>query len=322
MKNKKVTFWVIIVLLIMIMPMAIFSSTIHFNKKDIKMSNGENTNREFKYNGKLYFYNEDKLLGMYECQNNDGYCDYAQNKTNTEYYLNERKETKASKITMINNRYAFIIDSPINSLASAEVLLYDISLGQVIQRYKEVKNYGIGIDNNYYIVKNTDDLWGVISILDEVKVELPFSYNYLGLTNKVNEETEKIEANIFAALKDGVWNLIDINGATFTSGFNTEIFSYNGEYVILKENILMYLVDYENKIYLNDYSYKYIDFYNKYLQIIDAHDDTFYLYDLNKKAKISNTHKIENINEIKLRTKDNTIEIYHNDELVETIAFE
>ena len=321
MKNKKITFWVIVILLILLMPMTIFSSTIHFTKNDEK-TNSENDNHEFKYNGKLYFYNEDELLGIYNCENPDGYCDYAINKTKNDYNLNERKVDSNTKITMINNRYAFLIDSSLGSLANSEVILYDISLGRAVQKYKEVKNYGVGIDNDYYIIKNSDDLWGVVSIGNEVKLELPFTYNYLGLTNKINDETGKIESTIFAALKDDIWQLIDINGAVFTENINNEIFSYNNEYIILKDNGLMYLVDYKNKMYLNDYSYRYIDFYNKFLQIIDAHDNTYYLYDLNKKERISNTYVVASIDEIKLRTKENTIEIYHNDNLEETIAIE
>lgn len=314
MENKKITLWVIIILLIIFLPMTIFSSIMHFKNP---VNKEENSEKKFKQNGKLYFYLENQPTSIYTCENPDGYCDYALVSHNYEYPLNEREIKKATKLPVNENRYVFITDSKTEELKTAPILLYDLSLNKVLKKYKEVKNYGIGINNDYYLLKDEKDKWGVISFEDGIKVYLPFEYDYIGLVDKVDTETNKIEANIFAVLKENEWQLIDSNGAVFTNSLSTPIFSYNSEYIVLKENDMMRLVDYQNNTVLNNY--KYINFYNKYLEIIDR-NDMFYLYDLNNKRSISKSYEVDSIEDINLEIKENAIEIKKNDTLLETVA--
>lgn len=316
MKNKKITLWAIIILLIIFIPMAAFSTIMHYKNAN---QPEENPNHQLRYEGKLYFYNNNELLGTYTCENYNEYCNYAISTVKNDYSLDERNVESNTKLPIVNNRFVFIMDAKTEELADAEILLYDLSFGKVIGEYKEVKNYGIGIENDYYIIKNQKDLWGVVSLENGIALKLPFEYDYIGLSNKVDSETEKVSSDMFAVLKEDSWQLIDINGATFVDELTSEIFAYNTEYVVLNNGNSMQLIDYKENIILN--GYKYINFYNKYLQIIDTFNQ-FYLYDLNKKERISNVYAVTSIEDIELNIENNEIQIIKDDNIEETIAIE
>ena len=101
MQNRKSTLIVIIVLLVIFLPLAIFTTTMHMKDKNQVI---ESPNHEFFYNGKLYFYHNDELLGTYTCESDD-YCDYAISRNNFSYELAEHKGETNEKIPLINNRY-------------------------------------------------------------------------------------------------------------------------------------------------------------------------------------------------------------------------
>ena len=312
MKNRKLTLSVIIILLVIFLPITIFATTTHFNKKEVV----DNPEHQFKYKEKLYFYDKDTLLGTYECQNFTEYCDLASTRSNFYYSLNEYKPEKNSKIPIIENRYAFLWDTEMDNLLETEYVLYDIVEQRVLAKYKEVKNYGIGIENDLYIVQNAKELWGIVQLNSELTAEIPCEYSYLGLVNRKDTESGKIIADYFAALKDNTWSLIDLQKAEFTGKFTQEIVSYDGQYVILKENDLMALKDYQGKSFLEPYPY--INFYSKYLMIIDNNSE-FYLYDLSNEKVMSKTYKVESIEEVRIETENNQIEIYIRENLEESI---
>jgi hypothetical protein len=311
MKNRKATLISIIVLLVIFIPITIYSTFMHFKNM---IEYDDNINHEFRYDGKLYFYNNDELLGTYTCENEVENCDYATNNNIFKYSLDERKEN-FEKLGIINNRYAFLIDE--DGIFDSPILLYDIKFGKVLGKYTEVKNYTIGIENDYYILKNENNLYGVISLDDGINLKIPFQYDYIGLVNKVDSETGKIIADTFAVLEDDKWSLIDVNGAKFTDAIESDIFSYNGEYIILKNASSMSLINYKGISYLN--SYKYINFYNKYLEVIDNFDN-FYLTEAGTNNKISKEYSVNSIDDVTLEIEDNNIKLFIKGNYQETIA--
>ena len=315
MRNSTITFWTIVVLLLLLLPMTIYGTSMHIKNAQPVI---ENPNHAFKYEGKLYFYDGNTLLGTYACQGNVANCDISSSSDNYPYSLNEKKIEKNSRLPVIANRYVFIKDLDADK---ENILFYDLTLKQVLKKYKEIKNYGIGIANNYYILKDTDDFYGVLAINNDFRLLLPFQYNYIGLTNKMDSEEDKIASDIFAVLQNGKWTLIDINGATFTEPMQSEIFSYNSEYVVLKDNMTntMQLVDYSNNILFNNF--KYIDFYNKYVLFMDNFNN-FYLYDMNERARVSNTYSISSIEDVELKLENNEIQIYIKGKKEQSIAIE
>lgn len=314
METHKVTFIAILVLLVIFVPLAVIGTTLHFKEQTEK---NPNANKEFKQDGKLYFYDNGNLLGTYTCENEE-YCDYAISKTNYPHLLDEYKPNTPTKIELINGRFAFLLDTTTENIQNAKVILYDVTTGKIMGEYKEVKNYGIGIENNIYLVKNANDKWGALEFYDGVNLKIPFLYDYIGLANRVDSSTNLIIANTFAVLKENEWKLINSNNKEVSTTTKEEIYSYSNNHIVLKNEAGMHLIDYEGRSLLNG-TYQNINFYNKYLTILDS-TNHFYLYDVIGSRKVSKEYQVENIEDVILKTEGNTITITIKEELVETIA--
>ncbi len=314
MQNRKSTLIVIIVLLVIFLPLAIFTTTMHMKDKNQVI---ENPNHEFFYNGKLYFYHNDELLGTYTCESDD-YCDYAISRNNFSYELAEHKGETNEKIPLINNRYAFLMDASITQINDAEIILYDLETKKELGKYTDVKNYGIGIDHNNYLVKNKNGLWGVLQFYDGVNLKIPFTYDYIALADQIEVTTNLIMSDTFSVQKDGIWYLIDINNNKLTQDFNSAIFTYNKEYVITKQDNLMNLFTYNGNPVLSG-TYKYLNFCDKYLAVVDS-SDVFYLLDLATKKEVTNRHMIKDTADLKFEVTNNRITIFSGEELIENVA--
>lgn len=316
MQNKKITFVVIIILLLIFVPLAVIATTLHLQNKNQPI---DNPNHEFLYNGKLYFYENEKLLGTYTCEEED-YCDYAVSRNNSTFPLLEPKEEKREKMSLIQNRYAFLMDTTTASLNNAEIILYDLEANQEIGRYVEVKNYGVGIENNVYLVKNKEGLWGALQFEEGVKLLLPYSYDYIGLIDQKDANTEKISASLFAVQKENNWYLIDANNNKLTDSFAEAIVSYNSDYVIVTSGTSMQLLNYtgRNRLFGN---YKYINFCGKYIAIVD-NSDVFYLFDLESNSEVGNRHNVQNPSDLSFEVVNNHARVSLAGELIENIAIQ
>ncbi len=316
MQHKKIALIVIIVLLVLFLPLSIFATTMHF----LRTAEGkENEGHEFYLNGKLYFYDEqDNLIGNYICENTD-YCDYAVSRNSTTYPLIEPKTKASDKQTLIQDHYALLMDTTTMNLLNAEVILYDVVNGTILERYKEIKNYGVGIENHYYIAKNSEDLWGVLEITNEVKEVIPFSYDYIGLADLKNEAGE-IKADSFAVLKENTWYLIDAENNKVSADFTDSIINYNEQYVITSNGTNMNLLNYQgsNRLYG---TYTYLDFWEQFVAIVD-NNSIFYLYDLENNQEASATHTLTNIEDLSYKVDGKYLRIYFGDELVENVAIQ
>ena len=146
-------------------------------------------------------------------------------------------------IMMVN--YAFITDGVIISL-------YNISLGKSMQTYKEVKNYNINLQNNVYILKNNDDLWGVLSVSENLRAVLPFEYDFIGLkTNNVNENNLLIDKYI--VLQDNHWFLVDSMNNVLSGKIENPIIDYDEKYLFSKIADEIKIYDYEGNELLDNY---------------------------------------------------------------------
>lgn len=314
MEKKKATFVVLILLLIIFVPLAIVSTILHFEKTKEGI---ENPKHEFLYNGKLYFYDNDSLLGTYICENED-YCDFATSKNNSSYALLEYEEEKTNKMSLIKNRYAFLLDTTIANLKDAEIILYDLELNKELGRYKEVKNYGIGIEKDSYLVKNSDEKWGVISFEDGVDLKIPFVYDYIGLIDEKVENQNTIAMNHLVVMQNGKWFLIDLFNTKISDSFTDEIVSYTKNYVILSNGTSMRLLNYEGKDRLFG-DYKYLHFCDPYIAIVD-NTNTFYLFDLENNKEIGNRHNVKNPKELSYEKTNKHLRVSVAGEIIENIA--
>ncbi len=309
MEHKKISFVIIIILLVIFVPLAVYTTTMRIINKDVIAENNATDNLEFKHDGKLYFYDKnDTLLGTYTCKHFDDYCDYAVNKATYEYDFLEYKPSNKEKLEKLEKQYVFLMDTTIDKLTSADIILYDVVNETEVLRLVEVKKTEFG-----YIAKDESGLWGVIDFSGPEFILIPFNYNYIGISN-----TNSLTNSYYAVLEENSWNIIDSNNTKLTTNPLTNIFSYSDKYIATKSADVMHLIDYDGTKVLED-DYKYLDFYDKYIVIVDT-KDIFYLYDLEKKEKVSREFLVTDPNEISFETEGTSIKIFIGNDLSETIA--
>ena len=289
-KNKNITLILLILLLLISSFLAIWGYL--QNQKGVnKQVKLENVNKEFKFNNKLYFYNESNLLGTYDCKTEK--CDYATGVLDDKTYaLNYYDKAKEEKIKMILNKYAFISDDD-------KVLLYDIVNKRVINTFKAVKNYEIGIDNNYYILKDMNDKWGVMKIAETPELIIDYKYDFIGLHNELNEGNTLLKSDIFVIKNVNGWKLIDNKGLDKSSYITNQIHDYSDKYIITKVGNYYYINNRESGNLLMSNAYSYARFINKYIALVDT-DNVFYIMNPENLASVSQKYKVTLIDEVGL----------------------
>lgn len=299
-KNNIGVLITIIILLVIFVPCAIYGTYMNF--KGGKFS--DNPNREFYYNGELYFYDGEKLLGKYTCKTED--CGYATNYVDETYEF-ESFNKNASEIKIINNLYAFIKDGE-------EIILYNVASGMKIVSYKAVKNYSVGINNSYYLVKNTNDLWGMIQINENVSVGIPNSYSYLGLINNLNDNLIN-EEKVIAKTEENWQILTNKNNSIFTT--SEEIVSYTDNVVITKLDNSYHIFDYENNSLLNNYVINEIKLLED-LVITTTNNRLYVIYSTKNNSVIGTI--IKQSEDYNFVIENDNLVVSSNDNVIQTIA--
>lgn len=317
---KKGVLILIIVLLVIFTPLTIFSFVLHLMKGSEEANTAvENEGHEFAYQGKLYFYSkDDRLLGTYACEHPGEYCNYAVSSLDNQDYALDSYVSDDFTTSLIQDRYVFLIDG--TNEKDSTPFLYDLSSERVLMRYMLVKDYGIGIENNCFIVKSTSSKYGVINLSGDIAMPIPLEYDFLGLANLVDEEEQKIIGDIYAGLKNNMWYLIGENGAVLTEPISREIVTYNGQYIITKDEDGYHLINYKNEELLEEEAYTSLSFTGKYLNVLDNYND-FYVYDIAASKKISTPIHVKNTDIVTSRINDNgKLEVLQNGNLIESVA--
>lgn len=307
-KYKKGALIITIVLLVIVLPLTI--TGIIFN---VKNNNIENPNKEFYYDNKLYFYsNTGDLVGKYDCMYKN--CNYAKLSNADDSYGINYYKSSIDTVSLIDNQYAFIADY---KDTQNSVILYDVKNNSLYASFKSVKNYGIGIDNNYYIVESLTGTYGVIKISNS-KVEnvIPFTYEYIALQDDIDLEQNKIATDGFIVKKENKWYLIDQNEAEFTAKMDYPIVAFDASTMIVK-NETYNLYTYEGNLKLNG-NYKYLNFISNCIEVRDVNDN-YYILNSNLNL-ISSLYKVvdESIIETKIND-DGKIEIIIDNESKEIL---
>ena len=316
--NRKGVLITIIVLLILFIPLSICSFFLHLQKNNNNQNIDSNPNHEFYHSGKLYFYGlESQLLGTYSCQNEKEKCNLAKNTLEDSKYSLDYYQPEDTLINPIKERYAFIEDKENEN--ESKVIFYDIKNERIMTTYNAVKNYGIGIENDLYIVVDKNGKYGILSLENDPKIVVNFNYDFIGIANFINEDEEKIMNDLMAAYKDGAWYLIDQNGATLTVSIKNEIVTYNGQNIIVKKDNGYQLVNYNNLNMLEEDSYASLSFTGKYLNQLDHYHD-FTIVDLNNRKHLIDPIHIKNSDNITSKlNKDGNLDIILNNETINTI---
>lgn len=305
--------------MVIIIPAAGYGTYLHLQNGS-STNDTNNPNKEFHYNNKLYFYNYNNLIGTYPCENS--ICDYAyETIDDTSYALNYYDDKVIDQVKMVNNKYAFIVDTSSSSDShyyDTPIILYDIVNQRKIASFKAVKNYTIGIENNIYIVENTDSQWGVLSLGDTTSLLIPYSYNYIGLHNKVANNTTNLEADTFVVKDSTGWKLVNNkNGNLTTSSYTNNIYDFNNKYIICKNNDYYYLYDYNNALVVS-FGYKSLAFVGDYVAVLNSANQ-FYILNPQTNIDMSERYVISSLNDVKYELTSSGITITINGTLKETV---
>jgi|GEM_PF-3079382 len=321
--NKKITVTIVVLIIIICGSIGGYglylNSQIDDSKKKIV---DDNPNKELLYKGKLYFYDNDELIGTYTCSNLDGYCGYAYEYNDDELHgLNYYEDGEVNTISLINGRYAFLSDTEIKEddeyHHTANVILYDVVEERITARYRYVKNYTVGIENNYFIVQSDSHKWGVIQLGAIITLPIPFEYDFIGLQNQLTDGI--VDADLFSVRKGNEYYLVDKNNATLTSGFHRKISSYNGRNVVTSEMGIFYYNNYEGETLLNGQGFRSLTFISKYLSVV-TEQNAYYIYDAEMGMIISGIYTVHfGSKETSKVLEDGSIEMYIDDELKETV---
>ncbi len=258
------------------------------------------------------------IIGAYVCKYKN--CDYAKYTTDDENYEFEYPITTPNIYkNVINNRYAFLYDYP-NKEGKA-IILYDILEKKEITTFKNFKNYYTDLENNKFIVQNQDNLWGIISLIDDYKILCDLKFNYISVKDTLDSESNNLIADRFVAKKDNKWMIIDENGNSISKTFDSMITSYNGLYISIINGSKYLVYDYEGNL-MDNYEYDYINFISKYG--IFVNNNILTIKDIEKNIKISedipliiNNYKNNNSFEINIENEQLIIKIKKDNLIIE-----
>lgn len=307
-KSKNSVLITIIVLLVIFVPLSIIGTVAHFT--DSGLSSGKQLYRK----GYLYFYQDgsNTLLGKYKCF--DKICDYAYEFVNDDTIgLNYYNDNSVDKIELVNNKYAFIVDSKVapNYYRGVPISLYDVVNDQSKINLNAVKNYTIGIDNDYFIVQNALGKWGVIQLRDEVKSIIPYTYMFIGLKNNITD-SNKIKSDRFVVKDDKGFKIINDKEEALSTYFEGNIIDYNDEYIANKKDDAVYITNYQGSQSIMN-SFKNVRFFDKYVGVIDLTGNFSIINPVNGND-LSKKYTIDSFDSVKYSIVDNGIELDINGE--------
>lgn len=289
MEKNKGTLISIIILLLLLVPCTIYGLVKHFEDN--------NKNKEFYFNGKLYFYNGDILLGKYECKTeNCGYAEYQEIDTK-----------KNNTTTLINNRYAFIKDGE-------ALFVQDVVTNNKIIDFDEIKAYSIPIDNSSFVAKK-DGKWGIVSIYPSVESVLEYSYDDVYLNYNNNYGVSNVGLDKVIVKEEGNYKILNEKEEVFITTDKIVEFTDYLIITVLDDGNYKF-VDYENQDYLpgNEIS-KYI-MVNNYLGVWTKNSLDVYFLNENTTSPLNYLKSYNSYAEIKV--EDQKINIYEYNKIIDS----
>ena len=251
--------------------------------------------------GKLYFLKDDESeLGSYECTNKDDKLCYVDTNSNQDNFNIARLEAsdgsaKNQRLPIYEDNYVFVFDNKDES--STEVILYSIKENKEVARYLDVKAYS----DNYVIVKDSNEQYGLIQINNGVTEVIKPQYTYLGMIDG--------ESNLIAKSKKG-YAVISKKNKVLSSYYDSklEIKNYNDNYVVTLTGDDYSVYDYKGNVI--DTGYEFITVVDKYVVLIDS--KKLYIKDNEGTKYTESGVKLSNTNYVKTFVYD------ENDQLTDT----
>ena len=191
-------------------------------------------------------------IGSYECNNKDENLCYVAFLNNDED-LFEAPQNEYQDGTIIRtrskvyfNKYVFITDQSADT--KDIVYLYNLETNEKVGEYLGVKAYS-NHDNNV-VLKNKANQYGLFELTnDNLKTIIDYSYTYIGIVNKENDNKLVVKNNKSTYL-------VDFDNKVKTKTITGDIIDYNDSYIVIKNSNNTYsVVDYDNQEYNSQYQY-------------------------------------------------------------------
>ena len=300
MKDKK-TLITIIVLLVIFLPIGLFGTIKSFSttKSDVK---DDNPNKEFKYNNKLYFYYNDKLLSTYECSS----CTLASSSIDDiNYHTNYYKSENNELASVINEYYGLFKEND-------NIILYNLVNSKKIDAYKSIKNYNIDATSKFAITEKSNGM-GVI-FFDLSSSPIPNEYEYISLPAHIIDN--KLDTSKFIVKKDNMWSVISANKKVDVAPVLDEIVDFNDNYYITFANNTYHIYDRNNIEYLENLPKTNVYGVGKYIFVLNNNQLFIYENCLNPVVKIM---ELPSYNSLYFYQNNNKIDIMIDENLHETL---
>lgn len=228
MRDNKFVLPILIVLLVIFLPAAIYG-TIH---KISGKTNKPATMHNHKEGNVLYFYDDNnQLVGQYTCVSND--CDDAKNSVDDKNFNYGTGEN--NYLGVFGSSYALIKDEGV-------IKLYNLKMQKSIKNFVKMKNYNTKIAGKYIILQNETDHFGLLD-LNSIIFAIPFDKQFLfmGVSKTyLNETPEKLRLAV--STSEGNF-IVDSSGEKLSEYFSGDIYDYTDQYIILNgynEDYLIY----------------------------------------------------------------------------------
>lgn len=300
MKDKK-TLITIIVLLVIFLPIGVFGTIKSFSatKPDVK---DDNPNKEFKYNNKLYFYYNDKLLSTYECST----CTLASSSIDDiNYHTNYYKSENNELASVINEYYGLFKEND-------NIILYNLVNSKKIDAYKSIKNYNIDATSKFAITEKSNGM-GVI-FFDLSSSPIPNVYEYITLPSHIIDN--KLDTSKFIVKKDNMWSVIGANKKVDVAPVLDEIVDFNDNYYITFANNTYHIYDRNNIEYLENLPKTNVYGVGKYIFVLN--NNQLFIYE-NCLSPVIKIMELPNYNSIYFYQNNNKIDIMIDGNLQETL---
>ena len=303
MNRAKATLITIIVLLCVFTPCAVIGTVRHIsNNTKTALVGEENVNKNFYFNGSLYFYLDGNLLGTYECSN----CTVANPIIDdTEYHTKYYKDGTAILQPVLNNMFAIFTEGDIISL-------YSITINKVNNTYEAIKTYSVPEKNNLILYKSSG-LWGVFNPND-VSASITANYEYLACPTDVVDGT--LDMSKLIAKFGNTWKIIDSNDETLVESIN-EIVDFNDDYYVTYSGNEYHIYDYKNVEYLQDFNKKDVTIIEN--NIIILVNNTLSIYKLLSEEPVKNYNLSGNITDIYYRKNENKYDVVSGENVILSI---
>ena len=300
MKDKK-TLITIIVLLVIFLPIGLFGTIKSFSttKSDVK---DDNPNKEFKYNNKLYFYYNDKLLSTYECST----CTLASSSIDDiNYHTNYYKSDDKELASVLNEYYGLFKEND-------NIILYNLVNNKKIDSYKSIKNYNIEATSKFAITEKSSGK-GVI-FFDLSNSPIPNVYEYITLPSHIIDN--KLDTSKFIVKKDNMWSVISANKKVDVAPLIDEIVDFNDSYYITFANNTYHIYDRNNIEYLENLPKTNVYGVGKYIFVLN--NNQLFIYE-NCLSPVIKIMELPNYNSIYFYQNNNKIDIMIDENLHETL---